>query len=262
MLIILPPSETKRPAPHDGPRLDLERLSFPELKPLRSRVLDALVATSVEPDGPRRLRVRHSLAGEVARNARLQELATRRAVETYAGPLYVGLGGGTWSAPTWARAAREVAIVSALWGALRPSDAIPPYRLHVCARLVGLERLEPLWRPVLRDVLANAAGGRGPILDLRSPAYQAVGRPAGLEDQTVALRVRPTPDGPPHVGDVIAKRTRGEAARQLLSSAAVPHDALDIADVLASHWPIEVDPPGPRSRTWIVSLQAGVPTTA
>ena len=262
VLVILPPSETKRPSPDDGSPLDLERLSFPELMPIRCRVLDALVATSAEPDGLRRLLVRPSLAGDVARNERLRELPTRRAADTYAGPLYGGLDPSTWSADMWSRAAREVVIVSALWGALRPTDRIPPYRLHVCARLIGLDRLEPMWRTVLGEVLADAAERRGPVLDLRSPVYQAVGRPAGLDDEIVTLRVRPSPEGPPHIGDVVAKRTRGEAARQLLSSDAQPADPLDIADVLAMRWPIEVEPPRGRSRAWTITLEVAAAPVA
>lgn len=256
MLIILPPSETKRPAPDDGPPLDLDGLSFPELAPMRLRVLDALVATSQAPDALHRLLVRQSLAGEVARNEHLRELPTRRAVDTYAGPLYAGLDPGSWSAEVWSRASSWAVIVSALWGAIRPADCIPPYRLYVCARLLGLDRLEPMWRTVLPAVLTDAAGRRGPVLDLRSPAYRAVGRPDGLDAETVGLRVRPSPDGPPHIGDVVAKRIRGQAARHLLASAEEPEEPLDMADLLATRWPIELEPPGGRHRTWTITLQA------
>ena len=256
MLIILPPSETKLPPPEVGSPLDLTELSFPSLTPMRERVMDALVETSQRPDALRRLLVRPSLAGEVARNAHLRDLPTRPAVDTYAGPLYQGLGAGSWPSRAEERAARHLVIVSALWGALRPGDRIPPYRLHVCARLVGMDRLEPAWRTALPDALADAAARRGPILDLRSPAYQAVGRPPGLDDQTVTLRIRPAPGGPAHIGDVIAKRVRGEAGRHLLSSEADPGDPLDMADLLAKRWPIEIDPPAGRSRTWTITLQS------
>jgi cytoplasmic iron level regulating protein YaaA (DUF328/UPF0246 family) len=197
-----------------------------------------------------------SLSGEVERNEHLRELPTRRAVDTYAGPLYAGLDAASWSPETLRRAARQVVIVSALWGALRPADRIPSYRLHVCSRLVGMDRLEPAWRTVLPAVLTEAAGSSGPILDLRSRAYQAVGRPAGLDDQTVTLRVRPSPTGGPHIGDVVAKRIRGQAASHLLSSAGDAEDPLDLADLLATRWPIEVEPPGERSGSWTITLQA------
>ena len=257
MLIILPPSETKLPPPEGGSPLNLDRLSFPSLTAMRECVMDALISTSQRPDALRRLLARPSLAGEVARNERLRDLPTRRAVDTYAGPLYEGLAAGSWSSHAKRRAAREVVIVSALWGALRPADRIPPYRLYLGARLIGVDPLKPAWRTLLPPVLADAASaGRGTVLDLRSPVYRAVGRPTGLDDQTVTLRIRPSPGGPPHIGDVVAKRVRGEAASHLLSSEADPEDPLDIADLLATRWSLEVDPPGGRNRSWTITLQS------
>jgi uncharacterized protein len=258
VLVILPPSESKRPPPATGPCLELERLSFPELTATRIRVMDALIATSQRPDALRRLQVRPSLRGEVALNVSLHELPTRPVVETYAGPLYQGLGAASWSQAESNRASTRFVTVSALWGALRPYDWIPPYRLYVCARLIGMDRLEPMWRTVLPAVLDDAAGSRGPILDLRSRAYQSVGRPPGMDDQTVTLRVRPAPGGKPHIGDVIAKRVRGEAARLLLS---IEHEAehpLDIADALAERWPIVIEPPRQLTRSWTITLQAPI----
>jgi cytoplasmic iron level regulating protein YaaA (DUF328/UPF0246 family) len=256
VLIILPPSETKLPPPEGGSPLDLDRLSFPSLTAIRERVIDALVATSQRPDALRCLLVRPSLAGEVGRNEQLRDLPTRPAVDTYAGPLYEGLDAGSWSSHAEKRAGRQLVIVSALWGALRPADRIPPYRLHVCARLVGMERLEPAWRTLLPPILTDAAARRGPVVDLRSRVYQAVGRPTGLDDQTVTLRIRPSPGGPAHIGDVIAKRVRGAAASHLLASEADPEDPLDIADLLATRWSLEVDPPAARNRTWTITLQS------
>jgi uncharacterized protein len=257
VLIILPPSETKLPPPRRGSPLDLDRLSFPSLIAMRERVMDALIASSQRPDALRRLSVRPSLAGEVARNAYLRDLPTRPAVDTYSGPLYEGLDARSWSSRAEKRATRHVVIVSALWGALRPADRIPTYRLSLHARLVGMDRLDHTWRSLLPPVLTDAAAQRGPVLDLRSPVYQAVGRPTGLDDQAVTLRIRASPRGPAHIGDVIAKRVRGEAASRLLTSEADPEDPLDIADVLATRWSIEIHPPAGRSRTWTITLQVG-----
>jgi uncharacterized protein len=254
VLIILPPSETKLPPPDSGVPLDLGRLSFPSLTAMREHVMDALAATSKRPDALRRLMVRPSRADEVARNEHLRDLPTRPAVDTYAGPLYEGLDAGSWSSRAEARAARQLVIVSALWGALRPADHIPPYRLYVCARLVGMHRLEPAWRTLLPPILTDVAARRGPVLDLRSRVYQAVGRPTGLDDQIVTLRIRPSPGGPAHIGDVIAKRVRGEAASHVLSSETDPEDPLGIAELLATRWSLEVDPPVGRDRTWTVTL--------
>ena len=255
VLIILPPSETKLAPPEGGAPLDLEGLSFPSLSAMRERLMDALAETSRRPDALRRLLVGPSLAGEVARNEHLRDLPTRAAVTTYAGPLYEGLDARSWSSVARKRAARHLVIVSALWGLVRPADRIPSYRLHICARLVGMDRLEPTWRSLLPSIFTEAAGRRGPVLDLRSSAYQAVGRPTDLEDQTVTLRIRPAPGGPAHIGAVIAKRVRGEAASLVLSAATAPEDPLDLADLLATRWSLEVDPPVGSNRTWTITLQ-------
>ena len=161
----------------------------------------------------------------------------------YVGPLHEGLDAARLSAPAAERAAEGLLVVSSLWGALLLADRIPSYRLHICSRLVGMDRLEPTWRTVLPDVLAAAATPHGVILDLRSPGYQAVGMPTGLGDRTVSLRVaRAGADGG-NVGAVIAKRSRGEAARLLLESDGLADDPDAIADVLADRWPVRLEPP-------------------
>jgi uncharacterized protein len=256
VLIILPPSETKRPPPERGRPVVLDELSFPELTGMRVEVLDALTATSAGPDAFRRLLVRPSKAAEVARNTRVWELPTMPALEVYAGPLHEGLDAGSFSAATARRAEGSLVVASSLWGVLRPTDRIPPYRLHLCAHLVGMDRLEPFWRPVVGDVLAESAGPDGLVLDLRSPSYQAMGTPIGLEDRTVSLRVDQAGGGGPRIGDVIAKRIRGQAARDVLEADDEPGDPVALAELLAERRPVRLQEPRRRRDPWIVTLAA------
>jgi len=254
MLILIPPSETKRPPPDDGPPVALDELSFPELTPLRRRVLEALIETSAGADAFERLFERPTMAGLIERNTRLLELPTRPAADVYVGELHDGLDLRSLSAAGMERADRGLIITSALWGALRPADRITPYRMRVWSRLVGLDRVEPLWRAVLPDRFAGLAGPDGLVFDLRTPAFQSLGMPTGLSDRTVGLRVDQYSEGGRRVGDVIAKRLRGEAAHLLLESEAEPDEPDAIADVLGERWPVRLEASERKGRPWTLSL--------
>ena len=97
-------------------------------------------------------------------------------------------------------------------------------------------------------MLAEAAGARGVVLDLRSPGYQAIGMPEGIGERTVTLRVPQSSFGGARMGDVIAKRVRGQAARHLLESGERVDDPQALADVLGERWPVELMPPSRRGR--------------
>lgn len=256
VLVLLPPSESKHPPPEHGAPVDLERLSFPQLAEVRARVLDALIKTSARPDALTRLMVGASLAGEVERNTRLLDLPARPALEVYRGTLYETLGAATLSGPAARRAQSEVVVVSPLWGAVRPADGIPTYRLNICAALVGLPALEPMWREVLVPVLTDAAGRRGAVLDCRSSSYRAVGTPSGLDDRTATVRVRRPGDDRRPVGAAVGKRTRGEVVRHLLHSGADPDTPQQLAEALADRFDVKLVHPSRPSSPWSLEVMA------
>ena len=254
MLIIVPPSESKRLALGHGRPVDLDALSFPELTAVRTQVLDALIATSTRPDAAKRLQVGPSVAALVTQNASVRELPALPVLGIYSGPLHAGLDAESLSGAAMARAGQALVVASPLWGLLRPVDRIPAYRLHICSRLIGMDWLKPTWRPVLGPTLAQAAGPDGIVVDLRSPNYQAMGVPTGLGERVVNLHVDMKAGGGGGIGVVLAKQIRGQAARHLLESAAVPRDPAALAELLADRWPTRLGAPERPGKPWTLTL--------
>jgi uncharacterized protein len=250
VLVLLPPSEGKAPAPRSGKRLDLDGLAFPELTGTRCAVLTALDALA---RGPRDVAVAAlgltaGQAGEVDRNALLLEAPTMTAERLYTGVLYDALGLSTLTPAGRRRARAAVLISSGTFGVLRLADRVPSYRLSMTARLPGLPPLAGLWRPALSAVLPSAAGRRGLVLDLRSGAYAATWRPAGpLLARTVTVRVlqEAYPGGPRSIVSHANKATKGRVLRTLLEDGGTPSTAADLAELLRGHG-FEVEGPVAR----------------
>ncbi|MDT5334617.1 MAG: uncharacterized protein QOD90_122, partial [Mycobacterium sp.] len=71
MIVLLPPSETKRDG-GDGPPLRLDALSSPELGPLRAALVDELIELAADrPAARRALGISAAQDGEIDRNAAL-----------------------------------------------------------------------------------------------------------------------------------------------------------------------------------------------
>ncbi|WBB81609.1 peroxide stress protein YaaA [Micromonospora sp. WMMD882] len=237
MLILLPPSERKADV-RAGRRLDLTRLSLPELTPAREAALAALVDLAVAPDdaGMRALGLGDGQRGELARNARLRAAAAGPAGAVYTGVLYEALDLATLPPAALRAARRQVLVASGLWGAVRLADRIPPYRCPIGVVLPGLGALSAYWKGVLGPAMESAAAD-GPVLDLRSAAYAAAWTPRGaLAERTVAVRVlhEREVDGvvTRSVVSHFNKATKGRLARDLLTAGARPRDAAELVTAL------------------------------
>ncbi|WP_219419254.1 peroxide stress protein YaaA [Pseudonocardia nigra] len=227
MLVLLPPSETKRDG-GDGPPLRLEALSHPELDPSRKALVDELVDLAANVTASRAaLGLSPKQDAEVARNAALWASPTMPALHRYTGVLYDALDVGSLRGAAAARASARLAVGSALFGLLRADDPVPAYRLSAGSALPGAPTLAARWKPVLEPVLA-ALAAEELVVDLRSGSYAALAKVPGAVTATVLSE---RPDGSRSVVSHFNKAHKGRLARVLAGSRAEPTDAAGVAAV-------------------------------
>ncbi len=227
MIILLPPSETKRSG-GDGPPLRLDDLTSPALNPLRRELVGELVALAAEPEACRAaLGISGAQDAEIERNATLLSSPTLPAISRYTGVLYDALDVASLRGAAAARARARLAVGSALFGVLRADDRIPAYRLSAGSKLPGTATLASRWRPVLEPVLAEWAAAEL-VVDLRSGSYAGLGRlPDAVRVDVLAQRH----DGRRTVVTHFNKAHKGRLARALATTRADPGDAAAVAAV-------------------------------
>ncbi|MET0449919.1 MAG: peroxide stress protein YaaA [Aeromicrobium sp.] len=241
MLILLPPSEGKT-RPEAGAALDVSTLSFPALTPTRDLLIRTLVKLCT--GNPRRaaevLGLGPTQAEAITVNATLLEQPAARADAIYTGVLFSALDLPTLDSASRERANDSLAIASALFGLLRPGDAIPAYRLSGTVTLPRLGTVAGRWRDALPRVMQEATG-EGLLIDLRSGTYTALGKPpAQLAGRTATMRVLHEHDGRRKIVSHFNKATKGRIVRGLLESGADPRTIEELQATLGDlGWTVE-----------------------
>jgi len=226
VLILLPPSETKREGGIEGSRLVLSELAFPELTTLRRRALASLSELSSELSAAMvALKLGPTQASEAERNRRLRRAPVLPSIDRYDGVLYDALDAPSLPEASRAFAHAHLAIASALFGLTRALDPIPAYRLSADSRLPG-HPLKAHWRA---GVAAALASEPGLILDLRSEAYAGLG-PLPARDDAVFVRVVTEQGGRRRALNHFNKAGKGALTRGLLLARV---DLPDVASLLA-----------------------------
>ncbi len=227
MIVLLPPSETKRPG-GDGPALSLASMSSPLLNTTREQLIGELVGLAADRSASRKaLGLSASQDAEIDRNAALRTAPTLPAIQRYTGVLYDALDVESLRGAAAARAQSRLAVVSALFGLLRAGDHIPAYRLSAGSKLPGRPTLAARWKPELEPVLADLAD-RELVVDLRSGSYAALGRVPGAVTVDV---VAEHSDGRRSTVSHFNKAHKGRLARALATTRSEPGDAAAVAAV-------------------------------
>ena len=226
MLLLLPPSETKRDGGGENSALDLSVLSHQALSRQRRSVLAATRALSSNKEAmSAALGLGPKQQFEVLRNRTLRSSPTVAALERYTGVLYDAL-----DAPGLPDAARQFAaatveIHSAMFGLLAADDPIPAYRLSHDSKLPSVP-LRPLWRDAVSTELAAR---RGLILDLRSESYVQLGPITGQNVSQAAFYLRvvsEAADGRVRALNHFNKKGKGEFTRAVVL-AGIDHPSVE-----------------------------------
>lgn len=226
--------------------MDLDGLSFPSLSGARAAVGAALAEVSGWPSAPEVLGVSAGLLDGIAANLVLGSAPAVPVGELYSGVLYDALDLAGLDPVSQARARRRVVVISALYGALRLTDKVAPYRLAMGASLPQLGRLAPFWRPLLVPALVAAAGS-GVVVDMRSAPYVAAApAPADLAHRWVHVRVPGASHG--------AKHTRGLVARALCGIPSAPRTVPAVAKALEADFDVTLAPSEGGRPTWVIDV--------
>lgn len=231
MLVILPPSETKVSGGDDTTTLDLGKLSFPSLNPIRQALLEQMVALAADPlSALKALKLGPQGLVEVERNAQVFSSPVMPALSRYTGVLYDALNipGLDYACRTWAK--DHLAIFSAAWGLLRADDLIPAYRLSWDSTLA---RGKPsrVWGPAGEALWGEVNDF---VLDLRSEGYRSLA-PVPVDMGVFVTLVQPGPVGERKALGHANKKTKGRLVHELARSRAAIVSVAELVEWGSDH---------------------------
>jgi cytoplasmic iron level regulating protein YaaA (DUF328/UPF0246 family) len=194
-LILLPPSEGKASG-GEGPPWAPGTMSL-ALDDRRQQALDALERAMRGGESARGklLGVKGAaLAAATEADREARAAPTRPAIERYTGVLYDALDHRSLTATQRRLLGDSVLILSGLWGAVAPDDAIPDYKLKMGASLPRLGKLSSWWRDDLSAAIADRARSRT-VWNLLPIEHAAAWRAPDDLQQYSATFLERRPDG-------------------------------------------------------------------
>lgn len=223
MLVVLPPSESKRLGGVDGTSLDLGALHYPQLTRERRATIAALRRLSRNlTTAAVALGLGPKSAQDAALNRELGTSPIMPVIDRFDGVLYDALGAGALSPAAREFASQRVVVHSALFGLVGALDPVPAYRLSADSRLPD-HPLRATWRGPIAAVLTAT---HGLLLDLRSEGYAGLGPLPQREDAVFVRVVTDDGDGRRRALNHFNKHAKGDFTRRLLL-AGIDHPDVD-----------------------------------
>ena len=160
---------------------------------------------------------------------------TKPAIYAFAGDVYVGFDAKTFAPDDIAFAQKHIAIISGLYGLLRPLDAIQPYRLEMGSgvKTARGKDLYAFWRASLTAHLnAVTAKLKNPtIINLASHEYWNALDEKALQSPVIQATFKEIKGGKATVVSFLAKKARGMMARYIVQNRLTDPEDLKKFDV-------------------------------
>lgn len=196
-----------------------EKLGASDLKSLMG-ISDDLAQLNVE-----RFKAFHPQANE----------GTKAAALAFNGEVYRGLDAASLSEEDLAYAQDHLRILSGFYGALRPLDAIQPYRLEMGTKLKNPEgeTLYDFWGDDIRAHLDDLASTHShpQIVNLASNEYFKAAKAKSLKTPVISVDFKEEKDGKLRALMVYAKKARGMMARWIIENRVEAPEALKSFDI-------------------------------
>ena len=148
--------------------------------------------------------------------------AVKPAALIFNGDTYQGLEAKTLDPDDMAFAQDHLAILSGLYGLLRPLDAIQPYRLEMGSRLKTRRgrTLYDYWGDTIAKALNTQAEtiGAGTLVNCASQEYFAAAARPALKLRVVTPQFLEVKEDRPRIVSFFAKRARGAMARYIITN--------------------------------------------
>ena len=164
------------------------------------------------------------------------------AMSVYAGVLYQALDWNSLSPAARKRGELAVAIISAKYAVVRPSQRIESYKEKIDNKAMRAP-VSKILDAIKTDL----------IVDCRSSTYKTVWH--SPIDKTVEIQISTVVDGVRKVVTHMSKKTRGEIARALLQARSVPKTPEDLYAIVSEKYPCALTP-SDGVNPWILEVIA------
>jgi cytoplasmic iron level regulating protein YaaA (DUF328/UPF0246 family) len=173
------------------------------------------------------------------------------AATLFDGDVYKGFDARSLEPAALEWAQDHVAILSGLYGLLRPLDRTHPYRLEMGTKL-STDRGDSLYdfwgTRIAERIDAQLQGHADPVVvDLASKEYSKAVPKKGMKAEWLTIQFKEIRDGKPRVISFFAKKARGLMARFLVENRIEQRDGLKAFDAEGYAF----DPDLSKPRTWV-----------